>query len=95
MESKRTDRNPVMRLHINSSAVTIMFSGSEGTDVKIRSGTFSRRHMRNASRKSSSHAARHYENRRIAVLFLKRRVAVRSISRYNISTGRGIAPAAH
>jgi hypothetical protein len=30
----RTDRNPVMRLHINSSAVTIMFSGSEDTDVK-------------------------------------------------------------
>ena len=34
MESRGTDRNPVMRLHINSSAVTIMFSGSEGTDVK-------------------------------------------------------------
>ncbi len=51
--------------------------------------------MRNASRKSSSHAARHYENRRIAVLFLKRRVAVRDILRYNISTGSGIAPAAH
>lgn len=34
MENMRTDRNPVMRLHINSSAVTIMFSGSEGTDVK-------------------------------------------------------------
>ena len=34
MENMRTDRNPVMRLHINSSAVTIMFSGSDGTDVK-------------------------------------------------------------
>ncbi len=51
--------------------------------------------MRNASRKSSSHAARHYENRRIAVLFLKRCVAVRGISRYNIGTGKGIALAAH
>lgn len=34
MEDMRTDKNPVMRLHINSSVVTIMFSGSEGAEVK-------------------------------------------------------------
>lgn len=30
------ERNPVMRLHINSSLVTIMFSGSDDTEVKSK-----------------------------------------------------------
>ena len=34
MKDMRTDKNPVMRLYINSSAVTIMFSGDEGAEVK-------------------------------------------------------------
>lgn len=34
MGNMRTDMNPVMRLRVNSSVVTVMFSGNEGTEVK-------------------------------------------------------------
>ena len=36
MENMGMERNPVMRLHINSSLVTIMFSGSDDTEVKSK-----------------------------------------------------------
>lgn len=34
MGNMRTDMNPVMRLRVNGSVVTVIFSGNEGTEVK-------------------------------------------------------------